>query len=220
VGDKPAFFQVTSQSEDEIVTSAERLYQQLKGYGNIYIKIPIDTSQKDDDGRYEGIKSIRKLSNKGIPVLATAVITPVQAFLASRAGAKYVALMLRPYDNLVAERLGLKELGEEGFLDDSRILGELAKRGGGLDEYLSGMDILNRTNEIFKNQRLETKLLIAGLRNPVQVSAVLEKNCVSAMTLPYKLFISLFGHEGTKRFVRDTYKAGDKDSIYGRFLKD
>ncbi len=107
VGSKPVFFQVTSKTEGEIVASAERLYNKLKDYGNIYIKVPIDTSQNDGDCRYAGFKSIKILSDKNIPVLATAIVTPVQAFLASRAGAKYVALMLRPYDNLVAENLGL-----------------------------------------------------------------------------------------------------------------
>ena len=107
-GDKPAFFQVTSQSESEILADAEQLYQKLKDYGNIHIKVPIDTSPADNESKYEGIRAIRELSKKGIPTLATAIVTPVQAFLASRAGAKYAVLMLRPYDNVIAETQSLK----------------------------------------------------------------------------------------------------------------
>lgn len=62
--DKPAFFQVTSQPESEIVADAERLYHKLKGYGNVHIKVPIDTSQTDSNSRYEGIRAIRELSKK------------------------------------------------------------------------------------------------------------------------------------------------------------
>ena len=219
-GDKPAFFQVTSQSESEIVADAQILYQKLRPYGNVHIKVPIDTSQTDNDSKYEGFRAIRELSKNGIPTLATAIVTPVQVFLASRAGARYAVLMLRPYDNIIAERLKLEDLGEEGYLDNARVLRELVKKEEGLDTYLSGMDILERASNIFKNQKLETKLIIAGIRNPIQASTVLEMKEPSAMTLPYKVFISLFSHEGTKRFVKNTYKAGDKDSAYGRFLKN
>lgn len=122
-------------------------------------------------------------------------------FLASRAGAKYAVLMLRPYDNTIAERLKLEDLGEEGYLDDARVLRELAKSGQKLDTYVSGIDILERASRIFKNQKLETKLIIAGIRNQIQASSVLEREGISAMTLPYKVFISLFSHEGTRKFV-------------------
>jgi len=43
---------------------------------------------------------------------------------------------------------------------------------------------------------------------------------VSAMTMPYKVFRNLFSHEGTKRFVRDTYQAGNPNSLYGKFLEN
>lgn len=218
--DKPCFFQVATQSKEQIVKQAIFLYEKLKSYGNVHIKVPINTSFAETDSVYEGFSAIRELSSKNVPILATAVVTPVQAYLASIAGAKYAVLMLRPYDNIVAENLKLGELGESGYLNNQRVLDEMAKRNKGLESYLSGEDILRRAAKIFNTKNLATKLLIAGIRNPIQASWAIETEGVSAITMPYKVFRSLFSHEGTKRFVRDTYQAGNPDTLYGKFLKN
>ncbi len=218
--EKPVFFQVVSPLKENILLNAEQLYQTLKGYGNVHIKVPINTSLNEGDSIYEGLKALIELKKRKIPTLATAIVTPMQAFLASRIGADYAVLMLRPYDNIIAERLKLEDLGEEGYLDNKKVLMELEKNKQRLDTYLSGIDILERASKIFRSGDLETKLIIAGIRNPLQASSVLERRGVSAMTLPYKVFTSLFSHEGTRRFVRDTYAAGNEESVYGRFLKN
>lgn len=218
--DKPCFFQVATQPKEQIVKQATSLYEKLRPYGNVHIKVPINTSLAEEDSIYEGFSAIKELSSRDIPILATAIVTPVQTYLASMAGAKYAVLMLRPYDNIVAEELELGDLGEAGYLNDQRVINEIAKRNKELESHLSGEETLKRAGKIFKTRNLETKLLIAGIRNPVQASWVMETEGVSAMTMPYKVFRNLFSHEGTKRFVRDTYQAGSQNTPYGEFLEN
>ncbi|HLD11192.1 MAG TPA: transaldolase family protein [Candidatus Nanoarchaeia archaeon] len=199
--DKPCFFQVATQFKEQIINQARSLYESLKSFGNVHIKVPINTSLAEGDSVYEGFSAIRELNSKNVPILATAIVTPVQAYLASVAGAKYAVLMLRPYDNIIAENLEIGDLGESGYLTNKRVLDEMTKRNKSLDNYLSGEETLRRAGKIFKDRNLATKLLIAGIRNPVQASWVMETGGVSAITMPYKVFRSLFSHEGTKRFV-------------------
>jgi transaldolase len=215
--DKPVFFQVVAQKHRELVEQAEHIYKCLKPYGNPYIKIPINTSLVDGDGIYEGVKAIRELKSKCIPTLATAIVTPPQAFIASLAGADYAVLMLRPYDNIIANALKI-DLDEEGYLSNDSINKKMNTENLSLPQtfYLSGLDTLKRTSKIFHKNNLTTKLIIAGIRNPVQFSSVLEKG-IDVVTLPYKVFIALFSNEGTRKFVNDTYK--EVPESYKKFIR-
>ena len=65
-GEKPTFFQVVSPLKKDILLDAERLYQTLKGYGNVHIKVPINTSLKDGDSIYEGFRALMELKKKGL----------------------------------------------------------------------------------------------------------------------------------------------------------
>lgn len=58
---------------------------------NTFVKIPSVP---------EGFKAMRILSGEGINVTATAVYTPMQAFLAAKAGAKYAAPYVNRIDNM------------------------------------------------------------------------------------------------------------------------
>lgn len=215
---KPTFFQVISYSKENIVGDAERMYIKLGSKTNVHIKIPISTARNSGEINYDGIKAIRELRERGIPTLATAVVTPTQAFLASKAGADYTVLVLRNYDNVIAEKLNLKEFKQESYLDNNLVFNELKKQGKTMSTFLSGLDTLDRTHRIFENQDLESKLIIAGIRNPVQVSEVLERRVISAMSLPYTLFNSILNNEGTRKFVEQTYSQAPK--IYGDFIED
>lgn len=59
--------------------------------GKVVIKIPVTD---------EGIKAIKLLAEKNIPVLATTIYTVSQAVIAALAGAKYVAPYVNRIDNL------------------------------------------------------------------------------------------------------------------------
>lgn len=61
---------------------------------NTFIKIPTVP---------EGLKAMRILTAEGYHVTATTIYTPIQAFLAAKAGAEYVAPYLNRIDNLGAD---------------------------------------------------------------------------------------------------------------------
>lgn len=81
--------QVISTTADEMIKEGYRIVEELGE--NTYIKIPTIP---------EGLKAIKILSSEGYKVTATAIYTPLQAFLAAKAGADYVAPYVNRIDNL------------------------------------------------------------------------------------------------------------------------
>jgi fructose-6-phosphate aldolase 2 len=81
--------QVLSSTATEMVEEAINNREQLGG--NYYTKIPVTR---------EGIKAIKELKLKGIKVLATTIYTPMQAIVAAKAGANYVAPYVNRIENL------------------------------------------------------------------------------------------------------------------------
>lgn len=88
--------QVLSKEAEEMIEEAKFLNQKLDG--NLYIKIPVIP---------EGIKAIKELTKQDIKTTATAVFTPQQALMASKAGAKFVAPYVNRLDNISAEGVGV-----------------------------------------------------------------------------------------------------------------
>lgn len=80
--------QVISLDADEMVKEAEMIQKQLGE--NTFVKIPVTP---------EGLKAIRILAKKGGNVTGTAIYNQMQAFLAAKAGAKYVAPYVNRIDN-------------------------------------------------------------------------------------------------------------------------
>ncbi|MDO4941830.1 MAG: transaldolase family protein [Lachnospiraceae bacterium] len=79
--------QVLSSKAEDMVKEAEHMVEVLgKGKINMYVKVPVTA---------EGLKAISILSKKGINVTATAVYGVMPAFMAAKAGAKFLA----PYVN-------------------------------------------------------------------------------------------------------------------------
>ncbi|MDU2598725.1 transaldolase family protein [Anaerococcus sp.] len=89
IGDDQLHIQVLSDNADDIVKEA-RLLKEKFGT-NTFIKIPTNK---------EGLKAMRLLENEKIKITATAIYSPTQAFLASLAGAVYVAPYVNRIDNL------------------------------------------------------------------------------------------------------------------------
>jgi len=89
--DKMLHVQAVSIEAEKIVEEAEYLNRVIGG--NLYIKVPVIP---------EGIKAIKILNEKGIKTTATAIFTPQQALIASRAGAEFVAPYVNRLDNISA----------------------------------------------------------------------------------------------------------------------
>ncbi|MCM3031527.1 transaldolase family protein [Niallia sp. MER 6] len=87
--EKELFVQTIADKAENIVEEAEYIQKSLQG--NIVIKIPVTS---------EGLKAIKLLSGIGIRTLATTVYTPLNAYLAAKAGANYVAPYVNRIDNL------------------------------------------------------------------------------------------------------------------------
>lgn len=100
MGDKKELFvQVISKNATDMVEEAKYICETLSG--NIIIKVPVTM---------EGIKTIKLLKQEGIRTLATTVYTPMNAYLAAKAGAEYVAPYVNRIDNLTGN--GVKVVSE------------------------------------------------------------------------------------------------------------
>lgn len=89
--EKMLHVQVVSNTAFEMVEEATCLMDRIGG--NLYVKIPVIP---------EGIKAIKMLKETGIKTLATAIYTPLQAVVAAKAGAEFVAPYVNRIDNISA----------------------------------------------------------------------------------------------------------------------
>lgn len=84
--------QVVSKKAEDMVEEAGEIHRRLGQ--NTFIKVP---------STREGLKAMKLLSQKGVGITATAIYTPMQAFLAAKAGAAYAAPYVNRIDNLGAD---------------------------------------------------------------------------------------------------------------------
>lgn len=84
--------QVVSTTAEQMVEEGRKIERILGN--NTYIKIPTIP---------EGLKAMQILRGEGYHVTATAIYTPMQAYLAAKAGAEYAAPYVNRIDNLGAD---------------------------------------------------------------------------------------------------------------------
>lgn len=83
--------QVLSLNAEGMIEEAHKMIDILGK--NTYIKIPVIP---------EGLKAMKALKKEGFKITATAIYTPMQAYLAAKAGADYAAPYVNRIDNLGA----------------------------------------------------------------------------------------------------------------------
>ncbi|MDO5135377.1 MAG: transaldolase family protein [Eubacteriales bacterium] len=81
--------QAVSRNAAGMVEEADRIVKELGE--NTYVKIPSIP---------EGFKAMKMLREKGLMITATAIYTPMQAFLAAKCGAAYAAPYINRIDNM------------------------------------------------------------------------------------------------------------------------
>ena len=81
--------QVVSNTADEMILEGHKIANELGK--NTYIKIPTIP---------EGLKAMKVLHSEGYNITANAIYTPLQAYLAAKAGADYAAPYVNRIDNL------------------------------------------------------------------------------------------------------------------------
>ncbi len=92
IGDKAELHaQVISEKAETMIKEAYKMTEVLGR--ETFVKIPTIP---------EGLKAMKKLHAQGFKITATAIYTPMQAYLAAKAGADYVAPYVNRIDNLGA----------------------------------------------------------------------------------------------------------------------
>lgn len=81
--------QAVSKTAEEMIKEAAVIREKLGE--NTFVKIPTVP---------QGLKAMKILSGQGVNVTATAIYTPMQGFLAAKAGAKYAAPYVNRIDNM------------------------------------------------------------------------------------------------------------------------
>lgn len=96
--------QAVAKDAAGMVEDAKRIVSELPG--NTYVKIPCVP---------EGFKAMRQLKGLGIPTTGTAIYTPLQAFLAAKAGAAYTAPYINRIDNFGYDGIAVAETIQDIF---------------------------------------------------------------------------------------------------------
>ncbi len=89
IKDDELHVQVVSKNCSGMIKDAERIVKELGE--NTFVKVPSIP---------EGFKAMKVLHKQGINITATAIYTPLQAYLAGEAGASYVAPYINRIDNM------------------------------------------------------------------------------------------------------------------------
>lgn len=84
--------QVVSQTAEKMVNEAHHMLDVLGK--ETFIKIPVTS---------EGFKAMKLLHKENVNITATAIYTPMQAFMAAKAGARYAAPYVNRIDNMGAD---------------------------------------------------------------------------------------------------------------------
>ena len=195
---KPVSLEVISTGTEEMVKEARLLHTRFNNIAdNVVVKIPIATAT-EDIGSVDGIKTISTLSGMGIKTNATLVMTPEQAFLAAKAGATYVSPFAGRIDDYIRTNMG-KKFDKSDYYPAE---GSKANDNG----IVSGVDLVKKIADIYKNYEMKTEIIAASLRNPRQVREVALAGAHIA-TIPFPVIIEMTKHpktaEGIIKFSQD-----------------
>jgi len=232
--DRPVSLEVISLTMKEMVEEAELLYRKFNPAAeNVVIKIPINTNlDESEEIDYDALKTIKKLSRKGIPINATLIMTPEQALLAAKAGASYASPFAGRIDDYIRKKLGI-EFGKVDYFDFDLIekigrqrldkhlknsrgepvaslyLNKETKNsiGFGQDNGIgSGVNLVKSIMKIYRNYEIPTEVIAASIRNTRQIRQMAEAGAHIA-TIPFPVIRGMLQHpktvEGIKNFSAD-----------------
>ncbi|NPA75632.1 MAG: transaldolase [Euryarchaeota archaeon] len=205
---RPVSLEVMSLKAEDMIREAEILYDKFNDVANnVVIKVPVNTYA----GNYEGLKTIKALSEKGIPVNCTLIMTPEQALLAAKAGARYVS----PFAGRIDDYIRTTKLGMQAGRDFQK--GDYYPWDGtDVDDngIRSGSDLVEKTVMILDNYDYDTEVIASSIRNARQVRESALAGAHIA-TIPFKVIESMLLHpkteEGVKKFSEDAEKANYRE---------
>jgi len=228
---RPVSLEVISLTWEKMLREAHLLYERFNPVaGNVVIKIPVNTfTQGCSHTNYEGLKTIKKLSESGIPVNCTLIMTPEQALLAAKAGARYASPFAGRVDDYIRKNLGISfkkgdyfdfELIEEiryqaleenieDCIEEEEKIGEVYQRESvkrqanlGKDNGISsGVDLVAKIACIYRNYGIKTEIIAASMRNAQQVREVARVGAHIA-TIPFSVIEEMVQHPKTEEGVK------------------
>src|SRR3989344_3672683 len=177
-GDLPLSIEVFSRDSKEIISQAENFKKTFK-YPGLCVKVHIG---------WDELKTIKQLSDRGIPVNCTACMTVSQAVMAAQAGARYVSLFWGRIgdagqdEKFPSER---EKLLTEGVLDK--------------DDFDPGK-IVSQTRELLDKLNLPTEIIVGSIR---KVTNIRDAHASGAhiVTVPPKFFKPMVSHYKTDEVV-------------------
>ncbi len=135
--------------------------------GNVYIKIPVNPSFSFNANELgDGIRAIKFLSGRKIPVNCTLIFTPEQALMAAKAGARVVSPFAGRLDDYLRKNAGMKFNKEDYFSMYGLISGGKKLNDDGI---VSGVDLVGQIVSIFKKYDIKCEVLAASIRNARQL---------------------------------------------------
>lgn len=244
--DGPVSLEVAGSTYEEMVQEAIVLYEKFNPINkNVVIKIPVNTAMDENDNNFEGIKTIKSLSERGIPINCTLVMSPNQALMAAKAGADYVSPFLGRIDDYIRKNIGLdrgdaypkgtyypQELTEK--IRDQKLEKRISEKEkdrliysdketmelydwGNDNGVLSGIDLVWSIKQILLNYDFDTEIIAASIRTARQVRQCAEIGAEIA-TIPFDVIDEMMVHHKTSEGM----KSFTKDVIpeYKEILKE
>ena len=194
----PVSLEVPGLTADEMTEQGMLLFEKFNQVaGNVVIKIPVCTVNSEGKGQlFEGLVAIQTLSDEKIPVNATLIFTPEQAFLAAKAGADYVSPFVGRVDDRIRSKAGIhfektdyfpaagmhNASGPENVITDHGLV--------------SGVDLVARIVDIFDQYEIQCEIIAASIRNSIQVREVAEAGA-DIVSMPFDILKSMIRHPGT-----------------------
>jgi len=196
---RPVSLEVISGTHEEMIKEGKRLYKLFNPVArNVYIKIPVNPSVNHDN-HYDGIKAVKALSRRGIPVNCTLIFTPEQALLAAKAGAKLVSPFVGRVDDYIRKMNDINFKKPDYF--PAKGLRKYHNNG-----IVSGVDLVKQCVEIFEKHNIKSKVLAASIRNARQLREVALVGAHIA-TVPFYVIKESLVHyktkEGMINFTKD-----------------
>jgi transaldolase len=98
--------EVIGNTEDDMLGEAKTLFAKFNNISNnVIIKIPVNPEIEENGTKhFDGLKVIKKLKEKNIPVNCTLIMSSNQALLAAKAGAKYVSPFAGRIDDFLRKK--------------------------------------------------------------------------------------------------------------------
>jgi transaldolase len=201
----PVSLEVIGSDYKEMIKESLILYKKFNPTSkNVIIKIPVNPCLESScSTQADGIKAIKFLSSKKIPVNTTLIFTPEQSLLAAKAGAKFVSPFVGREDDYLREMNRMK-FNKQDYFPKKGI--KKLKKIHNDNGIVSGVDLIEKTRILFDKSNIKTEILAASIRNKRQFREVALAGADIA-TLPFSVIKSLLSHhktaEGMKKFTKD-----------------